>query len=78
MEINEINQAKHYDKPCLGYIIVGDKPESKLYVKLKTLSCDKVGIEHQGIILKEDSTEQEVVNNVIKLSQDPKISGILV
>jgi 5,10-methylene-tetrahydrofolate dehydrogenase/methenyl tetrahydrofolate cyclohydrolase len=50
-EINEIYLAKHYDKPVLGYILVGNKSESELYVRLKKLACDDIGIEHRGIIL---------------------------
>ena len=39
-DINEIEIAKYHEKPVLGYIIVGDCPESKLYVRLKTLAAD--------------------------------------
>ena len=45
-ELNEINLAKHYDKPVLGYVIVGNKSESELYVRLKKKACDEIGIEH--------------------------------
>lgn len=36
IETNEINKAKYHDKPYLGYLLVGSKPESALYVRLKT------------------------------------------
>ena len=35
-DFNEINLAKYSEKPTLGYILVGSKPESALYVRLKT------------------------------------------
>ena len=76
--LNEINQAKYHDTPVLGYIIVGNKPESELYVRLKRLACEKVGIQHHGVYLPHDSTEQEVINNVDRMGRDPRISGILV
>lgn len=39
-DLNEIQQAKFHEKPVLGYVIVGDCPESKLYVRLKKLAAD--------------------------------------
>lgn len=62
----------------LGYIIVGNKPESELYVRLKNLACDRVGIGHEGVHLPEDTNERDVIENVMKMGADPKISGILV
>ena len=78
ININEINQAKYKECPVLGYIIVGNKAESELYVRLKVAACENVGIEHKGVYLPHDTTEQEVINNVLRLSSDPEISGILV
>ena len=56
--MNEIHEAKHYDKPVLGYIIVGNKPESELYVRLKKKACDEIGIEHQGVVLDGESVTE--------------------
>lgn len=77
-ETTEINQAKYHDKPKLGYILVGSKSESALYVRLKTKACDDIGIEHFGIVLDDDATEQQIIDHISKLSIDPKISGIMV
>ena len=41
----------------LGYIIVGDKAESSLYVKLKCKAADDIGIEHTGMVLQENVSE---------------------
>ena len=57
-DIQEINVSKFHDRPMLGYIIVGNKPESSLYVKLKTQAADDIGIEHQGRVLSENVSEQ--------------------
>lgn len=50
----------------LGYILVGNKPESKLYVKLKTQVCDELGIQHHGIEHAdgENVTEQEIIDYI--------------
>lgn len=58
--------------------MVGEKSESSLYVKLKTKACDEIGIDHKGIKLEETVTEQEIIDNIISMSKDPKISGIMV
>ena len=64
IEYNEINVAKFYEKPVLGYVIVGNRPDSELYVKLKKKACDEIGIEYQGKNFPETVTEQEIMNEV--------------
>jgi methylenetetrahydrofolate dehydrogenase (NADP+) / methenyltetrahydrofolate cyclohydrolase len=65
-------------KPYLGYIIVGDLQQSELYVKLKLKACDEVGIGHIGFKLPATTSEQELMNTVKQLQDDPKINGVLV
>ncbi len=72
------NKLQIESKPYLGYIIVGDLPQSELYVKLKLKACDEVGIGHVGFRLPESISEPELIDAVKKLEADPKISGILV
>jgi methylenetetrahydrofolate dehydrogenase (NADP+)/methenyltetrahydrofolate cyclohydrolase len=62
----------------LGYIIVGDHPESSLYVKLKTKAADEIGIQHQGKVLKENVTEQELIDEINNLQDDNRVSGVMV
>ena len=38
----------------LGYVLVGNNPESELYVRLKKKACEQMGIEYVGSHLKED------------------------
>ena len=57
-------------KPCLGYIIVGDLPQSDLYVKLKLKACDEVGIGHHGFRLPASTTEEVLVDKVKELQND--------
>ena len=78
METTEINEAKYHDRPQLGYILVGAKSESSLYVKLKTKACDDIGIDHKGILLETSVKEQEIIDHIISMAKDPKISGIMV
>jgi methylenetetrahydrofolate dehydrogenase (NADP+) / methenyltetrahydrofolate cyclohydrolase len=62
----------------LGYILVGSKSESALYVRLKTKACDEIGIQHKGIVLGDSATEQEVIEHISQMSQDPTVTGIMV
>jgi methylenetetrahydrofolate dehydrogenase (NADP+) / methenyltetrahydrofolate cyclohydrolase len=66
-DLNEVQHAKIHLKPVLGYILVGNKPESELYVRLKKAACDKIGIQHQGLVLPEDVTEKTIIDEVNKL-----------
>jgi methylenetetrahydrofolate dehydrogenase (NADP+)/methenyltetrahydrofolate cyclohydrolase len=45
------SSMQKFSKPYLGYIIVGDLPQSELYVKLKLKACDQVGIGYHGFKL---------------------------
>ena len=62
-------QAKgsSYSAPVLGHIIVGDLPQSELYVKLKIRACEEVGIGNRGFKLPADTTEDELLEKVRQL-----------
>ena len=38
--INIASTPRYYDKPVLGYILVGNNSDSEMYVKLKKKACD--------------------------------------
>lgn len=78
LEYNEVNEARFYEKPVLGYIMVGNRPDSELYVKLKKKACEEIGIEYRGKVMPVSATEQELMNEVNNLQKDDQISGILV
>ena len=63
---------------CLGVILVGDDPASRLYVQKKEESADKIGIEIKKYILSKDSSEEEILEIVNFLNQDKQVNGILV
>lgn len=64
--------------PKLGYVLVGNKPDSELYVRMKKRVCRNIGIETVGKQFKESATQEEVESYVQKLNEDPSVSGILV
>ena len=47
---------KTSERPVLGYIIVGGRIDSEMYVRLKKKACEEVGIDYFGFELKESAT----------------------
>jgi methylenetetrahydrofolate dehydrogenase (NADP+) / methenyltetrahydrofolate cyclohydrolase len=65
-------------KPCLAVIIVGAHPPSLIYVNRKQKACAEVGIASIRISLPPDITENQLIDEIKKLNQDPKVNGILI
>ena len=64
--------------PGLAVVLVGEDPASQIYVRNKGIACEKIGIHSQTIRLEEDCSQEELLDTIQKLNNDPKISGILV
>lgn len=64
--------------PCLAVIIVGNHPASQIYVARKTQACAEVGIESIRIALSSEITEEQLIAEVDKLNENPKVNGILI
>lgn len=63
--------------PKLAVIMVGDNPASKVYVKNKSKACNDVGIEYQEFLLKENTTQEELLKLIKELNENKEIHGIL-
>ncbi len=75
-EVDELKNKNIF--PKLAVIMVGDDPSSKIYVRNKSKSCEEVGIEYEEYLLNEDTSMEELLNLIEKLSNDSKVHGILV
>ncbi len=64
--------------PGLAVVIVGDDPASRIYVNNKKKACQAVGIYSEEYALPADTSQEELLELVRKLNQEPKIHGILV
>lgn len=64
--------------PGLAVIILGNNAASKIYVKSKIRACEKTGILSREIILDENISGEELINEIEKLNNDKNINGILV
>jgi len=65
-------------KPTLAVVLVGDNPASLSYVKGKDKACHEVGFGSKMIIMKQETTEDELRAVIEELNQDESVDGILV
>lgn len=70
--------ARGQKPPCLAVVLVGNDPASEVYVKNKIKSCGEVGIKSLHYTLSSQATENEVLELVSSLNQNPDVDGILV
>lgn len=64
--------------PGLGVVLVGDDPASGMYVRMKRRSCERVGMVSVGHLLPGTTSQQEILDIVRSMNEDPTIHGILV
>ena len=64
--------------PGLTVILVGEDAPSKIYVKNKEKSAIEVGINSEVIRYPADLAEKVLLDKIIELNNDEKVSGILV
>lgn len=64
--------------PGLAVVLVGDDPASRVYVGSKVRTCAELGFHSRKIELPPDTTQEELLDVVRTLNEDPAIHGILV
>lgn len=64
--------------PGLAFILVGENPASKVYVKSKGKACEELGFYSVTEKLPEDIQEKSLLEMINKFNDDKKIHGILV
>jgi methylenetetrahydrofolate dehydrogenase (NADP+)/methenyltetrahydrofolate cyclohydrolase len=62
----------------LGTILVGDDPASAHYVARKHEMCDRYGISSVDLRIPADATQQDLLEAVDQLNDDPQVDGFLV
>jgi len=63
--------------PGLAVIIVGDDPASRVYVNNKKKACAEVGFYSEELALPADTTQDDLLAHIEKLSARSDINGIL-
>lgn len=64
--------------PHLVAVLVGHDGGSETYVAHKIKSCEEVGFKSTLIRFEDNVTEQEILNTVDKLNNDPDVDGFIV
>lgn len=64
--------------PGLAVIIVGDNPASRSYVKGKIKACNEVGLHSELIELENSVSQEELLKEIDRLTEDEAVDGILV
>lgn len=64
--------------PTLAVILVGQDPASTIYVRNKRLKCEATGIRSLSYDLPDTTSQDELMDLVRKLNDDPTVDGILV
>ncbi|HIS29754.1 MAG TPA: bifunctional methylenetetrahydrofolate dehydrogenase/methenyltetrahydrofolate cyclohydrolase FolD [Candidatus Avamphibacillus intestinigallinarum] len=75
-EVTELKQTGI--TPHLTVLLVGDDPASKSYVSGKKKACDETGISSDVTELDPSISEEELLQRIEDLNNDPKVHGILV
>ncbi len=71
-------KTKFNSSPKLSTILVGNNPASEVYINNKIEACKKVGILSHNIRLSNKISQQELIEIILNLNQDPTITGILI
>ncbi len=76
----EVGELKRNEKktPHLAAIIVGNDGASLTYVNAKVKACERVGYESTLIQLSDETTEDELLNEIEILNVDNDIDGFIV
>lgn len=70
--------AQGQQPPCLGAIIVGHDGASETYISSKIKACEEVGFISMTKRLDESISQEELIAEIEKLNQDPKVDGFIV
>lgn len=64
--------------PHLAAVLVGNDGGSLTYVGSKVRACERIGFESTLIQLPEETTEEELLDHINKLNNNPEIDGYIV
>jgi len=71
-------KAQHGIVPGLAVVLVGNRPDSATYVRMKKKAVVDVGFHSVDVTLEDTVSEKELLEKVEALNKDPKVHGILV
>jgi len=75
--VSAIKQKMDGRAPVLATILVGDDPASATYVKMKGNACERVGMASLRVVLSQETTTAQLLDEIDKLNADADVHGIL-
>src|SRR5690242_7383018 len=71
-------QSEYHLMPGLATVLVGERPDSQVYVASKQKACQELGMNSVGHRLPADISQGELLEVVQGLARDSSVNGILV
>ncbi|MFL2761895.1 MAG: bifunctional 5,10-methylenetetrahydrofolate dehydrogenase/5,10-methenyltetrahydrofolate cyclohydrolase [Dehalococcoidia bacterium] len=68
----------HQVIPGLAVILVGNDPASAVYVRSKEKAAIELGMKSEAIIMPEETTQDELINQIRLINDDESFHGVLV
>lgn len=65
-------------RPGLAFVLVGDNPASRSFIRMKKKKCEEVGIFSLDLELDKTTSEQRLLEEISLLNNNPSVDGILV
>jgi methylenetetrahydrofolate dehydrogenase (NADP+)/methenyltetrahydrofolate cyclohydrolase len=62
----------------LAIVLVGDRPDCKIYAKSKQKACEEIGIKSNLHTFPEDIKQEKLINAIEDLNDDDSVHGIIV
>ena len=75
--VARIKEKSDGKPPILATILVGDDPASATYVRMKGNACKRVGMESLKVLLPEETTTEQLLEEIDSLNKNPDVHGIL-
>uniref|UniRef100_A0A9J8AFX1 C-1-tetrahydrofolate synthase, cytoplasmic n=1 Tax=Cyprinus carpio carpio TaxID=630221 RepID=A0A9J8AFX1_CYPCA len=76
-EVAAMNQFPGF-RPGLVVLQVGDRDDSNLYISMKLKAAAEIGINANHIRLPETATEDEVLQRIVAVNENPAVHGLIV
>ncbi|HWR27056.1 MAG TPA: bifunctional 5,10-methylenetetrahydrofolate dehydrogenase/5,10-methenyltetrahydrofolate cyclohydrolase [Candidatus Thermoplasmatota archaeon] len=71
-------KKKYQREPLVVTIAIGENPSSELYLKLRTIACNEVGISSKILRFDANVSESTILQTIQSLNNDPSIHGIFI
>lgn len=73
----ETLQQTHGVTPGLAVVLVGNRPDSAVYVRMKKRRAAEMGFHNVDMHFEEEATQEELMQCIDQLNSDPLVHGIL-